>query len=396
MVQTRDTEVSLASGLDHRPSWRSQPAIRHSDVEAKAYAASARTEEHMQYLGIDVHSKASVWCLLDAHGEVVDRGRISTTDIELRRFATDLAGRGPVLAGHEVGTQVYLVHDAFTDSGVEIRAFNAAHLRMIASSRKKTDKRDAFWIARVLQTGLTPHPVHIPRGEVRQLRRLLAQRNDLLEDRKRWQLRGRAHLRARGVVLPPGKLHIHKQIAAMTANPVGVEPELLSALGLCERPIELFDEELVEIDRVLEERTCNNAIIQRLRTIPGIGRLVATHLYAGIDDIKRFPNASSLSSYVGLVPSLRQTGDTAHHGHITKQGSPELRRLLVQAAHAACRSPRESASPLRAYFHRIYRNRGRKQVAAVALAHLLLKIAFHVWRDGTNYDPQRLRCIASD
>lgn len=97
-----------------------------------------------------------------------------------------------------------------------------------------------------------------------------------------------------------------------------------------------------------------------------------------------------------LVPSIRQTGETAHYGRITKAGSPELRRVLVQAAHAVVQSPRPAVAPLKIFFLRVYRNRGRKKVATVALAHLLLKIASRVWRDGTDYDPTRLRCIASE
>jgi hypothetical protein len=51
----------------------------------------------------------------------------------------------------------------------EILSFNAAQLRMISASRKKTDRRDAYWIARALQTGLHPHPVYLPMGEIREL-----------------------------------------------------------------------------------------------------------------------------------------------------------------------------------------------------------------------------------
>ena len=333
--------------------------------------------------------------MLDERGEQAARGRIETSHEQLKKLALELSASEPLIAGHEVGTQVYLVHDAFTDAGVDIRAFNAAHLRMIAASRKKTDKRDAYWIARTLQTGLTPHVVHIPRGEVRELRRLLAQRGALVEDRKRWQLRARAYLRARGMVIARGKDHIQRQIEWMTTHPEGVEPGLLSALGMCERAMELLDEELVHIDGMLETRTRDNAVIKRLRTIPGIGMLVALHLYAAIDDIRRFPNANPLSSYAGLVPSIRQTGDTAHYGNITKAGSPELRRVLVQAAHAVVQSKRSAAAPLQAFFAQVYQNRARKKIATVALAHLLLKIAFHVWRDGNDYDPKRLRCLTS-
>lgn len=346
----------------------------------------------MKYLGIDVHSSASVWCVLDERGKQVAHGRIATSYETLNTFAAELGANEPLIAGHEVGTMVHLVHDAFTDAGVPIRAFNAAHLRMIASSRKKTDKRDAYWIAKSLQTGMTPHPVHVPRGEVRELRRMLSLRHALLEDRKRGQLRARAQLRARGLVVAPGRTNIQRQVASMTANPEGSERELLWTLGMFEQSMELLDEQIQDIDRVLRLRTTDNAIVQRLRTIPGIGELVSIHIYAAIDTIERFPNARSLSSYAGLVPSLRQTGNTAHYGHITKEGSPELRRVLVQAAHAVAQSRSSSTEPLRAFFERVYRSRGRKKIAMVALAHLLLKVAYHVWRSGSEYDSDRLRC----
>ncbi len=145
----------------------------------------------MNYLGIDVHSANSVWCLLDKQGEAVATGKTPTTFAALRGLSTMLQDKGELVAGQEVGTQVYLVHDAFTAAGVRIQAFNPAHLRMIAASRKKTDKRDAYWIAKSLQTGMTPHPVYIPVGEVRELRRLLTRRRVIQRDRNRWQYRAR-------------------------------------------------------------------------------------------------------------------------------------------------------------------------------------------------------------
>jgi hypothetical protein len=64
-----------------------------------------------------------------------------------------------------VGTLTYLVPDALTAAGTTILSFNAHQLRMIAASRKKTDRRDAYWIAKALQSGMYPHPVYVPTGE---------------------------------------------------------------------------------------------------------------------------------------------------------------------------------------------------------------------------------------
>ncbi len=94
----------------------------------------------MEYLGIDVHSKASVWCLLGEDGEVRARGRVETTVPALGELVEELSRQDDLRVGQEVGTMAYLVHDAIAGAGAEILSFNAHQLRMIASSRKKTDQ----------------------------------------------------------------------------------------------------------------------------------------------------------------------------------------------------------------------------------------------------------------
>ena len=130
----------------------------------------------MRYLGLDVHCGATVWCLLDDTGEVVERGKVATTAPALTALVKRLSDGHELLVGQEVGAMSYFVHDTMTAAGVKLVSFNAQHLRMIASSRKKTDRRDAYWIAKALQTGMMPHPVYIPSGKVRRLRQLLSQR----------------------------------------------------------------------------------------------------------------------------------------------------------------------------------------------------------------------------
>ncbi len=69
--------------------------------------------------------------------------------------------------------------DLLAPLDVKLLTFNPYHLRVIAASRKKTDKRDAFWLAKTVQSGMTPHPVYIPTGIVRQLRALLNERDSV-------------------------------------------------------------------------------------------------------------------------------------------------------------------------------------------------------------------------
>jgi transposase len=275
---------------------------------------------------------------------------------------------------------------------VPILSFNAGQLRMIAASRKKTDRRDAYWIARAIQTGMTPHPVYIPDGDIRALRKLLNRRRVVQRDRNRWQYRARAFLRAEGVRTRTGGHYLRKRVDELLEHPNGVESELLESLGLCERSMTMLGEELRHIDAMLSCRTKNNEVVELLKTIPGFGEVVATTMYAVVGEIQRFPNARTLSAYAGLVPTVRQSGDSSKHGRINKEGSKYLRAALVQAAHTVANSTGESAAPLRATFARIRGTRGRRKIALVALARHLLRIAFHVWRDHAPYDPNKVRC----
>ena len=87
----------------------------------------------MRYLGMDVHAK---WCLVDAQGEVVCEGHIPTTAAALAALVRELAQEEPVLAGQEVGTLTYLVHDAVTAAGTMLLSFNAQHLPFVDADER--------------------------------------------------------------------------------------------------------------------------------------------------------------------------------------------------------------------------------------------------------------------
>ncbi|MGH8896653.1 MAG: IS110 family transposase [Egibacteraceae bacterium] len=345
----------------------------------------------MRYLGMDVHAASTVWCLVDAHGEVVNEGRASTTVAGLTTLLRELGPADELLAGQEVGTLTYLVHDAVTATGTTLLSFNAAQLRMIAASRKKTDRRDAYWIAKALQAGMYPHPVYIPTGEIRELRALLSQRRVLHADYNRWRYRARTYLRAGGYPVATGVAAVRAALAPGSALTRGAPASLTAALALCQRQEAALRTELAQLDAAVRARTQSVDAIQRLMTVPGIGPLTATMLYAWVGDIRRFPHAKQLAAYAGLVPTVRQSGNTVQLGRITKQGTPALRATVVQAAHvllSRCRGP--EATPLQAIGLRIRGTRGRRKIAVVAVARHLVRLAFYILRDGTTYDAGRV------
>lgn len=119
----------------------------------------------------------------------------------------------------------------------------------------------------------------------------------------------------------------------------------------------------------------------------------AQTLVATVDTIRRFPGATQLVAYRGLVPSVRASGERIDYGPITKQGRSEIRAVWVQAAHAVLAVKSAGARPLQRWWAAMAKRRGKK-TAIVALARKLVTIAFHLLRDGTTYEPRRLHCPA--
>src|SRR6202012_6137874 len=138
--------------------------------------------------------------------------------------------------------------------------------------------------------------------------------------------------------------------------------------------IELIEASLKTVEADIAREAMTDPVIRRLMTLPGVDMTVASGVAAAIGDIRRFLEPAKLASYLGLNPSVRQSGEgPAYHGRITKQGRGQARGMLVEAAWAVARSP----GPLRAFFQRVASRRG-KHVAAVATARKLAVIVWHM------------------
>lgn len=350
----------------------------------------------MRYLGMDVHVQSTVWHLLDSTGDTIARGSTPTTPEGLSKLIEKAGGPTDLLAGQEVGKVAYFVRDVLDGLGVALESFNANHLRMICSSRKKSDRRDAYWIAKVLQTGMKPHPVYLPAGEIRDWRILLARRDSLLRERRRWLLRAHSHLHRAGFKPKVKSRTVARLVAQAMEHRDGLDHEIHESLMLCQRMDEALLVEHTMLDAEVVRRGAKNDDIKRLMTIPSFGPKVAPVVFAWVGDVSRFPNARQLCSYAGLVPSVRQSGNTAIMGRITRQGSAQLRCYLVQAAHVLMwRCKNDESYPLRAIADRIRTHRTKRKIAAVAMARHLLRISFYILRDETAYDASMLSISGS-
>ncbi len=360
---------------------------------------------HERCCGLDVHKRAVVACLLTpgSRGQPNKETRtFSTMTADLLAMADWLAAEGCThVAMESTGSYWKPVYNLLEDR-FQLLLVNAQHLKAVPG--RKTDVKDAEWIAQLLRHGLV-RASFVPSRRDRELRELIRYRTSLTRERAAEINRLQKTLEGANI-----------KLAAVATNVVGVsgramleamiagdeEPAALAALArgrmrekqaALEAALEgrmrshqrfLLREQLRHIDdldatiaRLSEEieerlRPFQDAA-GRLMTIPGIGQRTAELILAEMGpDMSVFPTAGHLASWAGLCPGQDQSAGKRRSGR-TRKGNSWLRTGLVEAAQAAGRTK----TYLGEQYHRIAARRGKRR-AAVAVAHSLIVIVYHV------------------
>ena len=235
----------------------------------------------------------------------------------------------------------------------------------ITQARAKTDRLDARTLARLLWLGELDS-VWVPDELTRMLRRRLARREQLMRARTRTKNEVHAMLMRQLVGRPPfADLFGVKGRAWLRQLELPIEE--CETVEACMRHIEFLDAEIAEVERLIARYALSCSEARRLMSVPGVNVICAATFLAAIGDIRRFKTSRQLVGYLGLDPKVRQSGSSpARGGRISKQGSPQARWALVEAAFSAVRQP----GPLHAFYERIRARRGHG-IATVAAARKL-------------------------
>jgi transposase len=169
---------------------------------------------------------------------------------------------------------------------------------------------------------------------------------------------------------------------ALLVDPEGLPAHLERVLVV----LETLRTQIASADAELKAVASDDARMRRLMTVPGVGPVTSARFVAALDDVDRFPNASSVASYVGLIPGEHTTGFRTKRTRLTHAGSPQVRWALGQAAWSLyLHRPRD---PMVLWAKQVAARRG-SQVAIVALARKLSHVLFAMWKHETTYDPSR-------
>lgn len=333
----------------------------------------------MMNCGLDVGKKSSVFCIVDENRKVQGQGTVRTRLSELVEcFGT----KEPMRLVIEASTKSFWLADRLEELGHEVVVVDPGRTKAIGAARIKHDKLDARVLAELGAADLLAR-VDRPSEEQRLERLVVVGRDTLVRSRVRMINAVRSVLDSEGMELRgcsterfvPAVREQWKELPEPMQ--VALEPLLFA--------IEKLTEQIEHCDQHIKARLSKDSEIKRLMTVPGVGPIVAASFLFAVRDARRFDSGRQVGAYLGLVPSLYQSGKTHRRGRITKCGNRQARWALCVAANALLRSKRPSA--LKQWGLELVQRVGRKK-AVVALARKLSSVMWSMLKTGQDFEPR--------
>ena len=333
-------------------------------------------------IGLDLGDRNSCYCVLDDAGQIQLEQRVRTHGKALREVFGAMPRSRIAL---EIGTHSPWISRMLSELGHEVIVANARKVRLIGESRKKDDRLDAQTLARLAR--IDPELLSPVKHRSAQAQA------DLMMIRARAGLvRTRTGLvnTARGLAKSYGERLRGCNVRNM--NPEKAEslsPELQTALQPLLAAIESVSERIAEynerIEKLAQERYPQVGL---LTPIKGVGTLIALTFLLTLEDPHRFRKSRDVGGYLGLQPGRRNSGQSEPQIHISKEGDPYLRTLLVQGAQHIL-GPFGVDCDLRRWGLKLAERGGRngKKRAIVATARKLAVLLHHLWVSGEVYEP---------
>ncbi len=367
--------------------------------------------------GIDVHKKLMVACLI--HGKEQEVREFGATTRELLKLVDWLSEGGCQMAAMESTASYWKpLYNILELSGLDAMVVNARHMKAVPG--RKTDVKDAEWIADLLQHGLL-QPSYIPSRDQRELRELIGYRKSLVQDRTSELNRLQKMLEGANIKLSGTVSDINGKSARSIINMIlsGTEIDSCKFDELYEKKIiahnlKATKEQIIEdlkgfisplqrkmMRELLEHVDELNQHIEHLsddidkhmkpeekqaadevKEVTGLGVTSAQAVISVIGtDMSRFPSDAHISSWAGLCPGDNESAKKRRPGK-TRKGNSLLRTTLIVCAHSAAKV---KGSYFQAQFQRISAHRGSKR-AYVAVAHSMLIAIYHILKDGVRFE----------
>lgn len=367
---------------------RTDVSLSHQGLKRPIrYRLYNQLEGYMDYkyhIGIDYHKKSSFIVVKDKNGKNLREVNIINSQKNLYSAIGPFVEDGSTQAVLESTRNWGVMYDWLSEHVDHVKLANPLKLKVISETKVKTDKIDANILSEFLLKDLIPES-YAPSRKVRGLKSCLRTRTFYV--RLRTMSKNKIHQifdlypdeKIKFNFKPQTDLFGKKGSEFLKVFPFKEEDGFLvgQLLGL----IDFLNLQIKSLEQKIDEMVKDDKDVERLQSIPGIGKYFARLLKAEIDDISRFKRSKSLVKYAGLCPSTYSSAEKTVHGRMIKNSNKWIRWAVIEAVAPARRSDE--------YFNLVYeqsRQKGKPHnKAKVQTAKKLLEVVYKVLKDQRTY-----------
>jgi transposase len=342
-------------------------------------------------VGCDAHKHYSQFAVLDQDGRLLAQQRVDHQPGAIQAFLGDLPPGTPV-ALESVGNW-YWIADEIEAAGCEPLLTHAAKAKVMMGNVNKTDKLDAKGLAKLLHLESLP-TVWLPPGEVRDEREL--HRTRMALSKLRTALKNRIHATLAKYAITTTD-HSDLFVGAGRAWLTTALPRLPRETARCvAQELEALDalqEQIALLEQRIRDQIALAPSIQLLKSLPGVGDILAIVVEREIGSIDRFDTAGQLTSYAGVVPTVHASGGKTRFGRMCKPSNQYLKWAFIEAANVVVRHrlhPAWKTKYVCQVYDRVCRRKGHA-VAVGAVARHLAEGAYWILKKQEPYRPPAVR-----
>jgi len=325
----------------------------------------------MHYIGLDIHKAFTYGVIEDKEGDVIKEEKFSNTNESFSKFLDVCNPENTKIVMESTGVWEF-IYELLEEKGYHVKLANPSKTKAISGAKIKTDAIDAKTLADLLRANMILES-YVPTREMRLLREKVRNRNVLVRTRTKIINKIKAILNRQGVNL------LQKRWSKLSEGWIEKQEFRNKDIVMMHiRIMNKIEEEINVLEQGMEDLVQESEDAQLLMSIPGIRMLSAVSLVSEIADVNRFSDSSKLACYAGLVPGLRQSGNTSFNTGLIKQSSRAMKEVLVRCTWSAIR--RKETNTLQIYYKRLVKKKG-KQKAVCATARKMATVVHAILKD---------------
>ena len=327
------------------------------------------------YCGIDLHATNSFLCVIDDKDKILLKEKLKN-DLGTILYALESFSPRPSVVVEATINWYWLV-DGLQEAGFDVKLAHSMALYMITGAKVKTDRRDAFSLARLLRLDAIPEAYIYPKAK-RPIRDLLRKRKQVVS------LRANAYGALRRVLLQYGIYGCSQAtIKSLTEKQLDQHLEHFATQAGCHlevQRIRFYSDQIKTLENIILSSVSDDQRFELLQTIPGVGKILALTILYESGDIDRFQSAKHFCSYARVVPGVAQSSGVSKRGRGSKQGNPHLKWAFCQAAALSVRYNTGIRKFRQRHLAR-RRSKAKKLVTLCIVAHKLAIASYNVLKN---------------